>query len=74
MFWVLIPSLYITNPLTLNLSPCFWVTRYFPISLETIERGGDFYFDLYKSSQSNGLVLNMSTTTEKKMATSMGKD
>ena len=65
MFRVLIPSLCITNPLTLNLSPSFWVIRSFPIPLETIKRGGDFYFDLYKSSQSNGLVLNISTATEK---------
>ena len=61
MFRVLIPSLFITNPLTLNLYPSFWVIRSFPIPLETIKRGGDFYFDLYKSSQSNGLVLNIST-------------
>ena len=65
MFRVLIPSLCITNPLTLNLSPSFWVIRSFPIPLETIKRGGDFYFDLYKSSQSNGLVLNIYTAIEK---------
>ena len=48
MFRVLKPSLYITNPLTLNLSPSFWVILSFPIPLETIKRGGDFDFDLYK--------------------------
>ena len=63
MFRVLIPSLCITKPLTVNLFPSFWVIRSFPIPLETIKRGGDFYFDLYKSGQSNGLVLNISTTT-----------
>ena len=63
MFRVLIPSLCITNPLTLNLFPSFWVILSFPIPLETIKRGGDFNFDLYKSSQSNGLVLNISTAT-----------
>ena len=65
MFRVLIPSLYITKPLTLNLSTSFWVIHSFPIPLETIKHGGDFYFDLYKSSQSNGLVLNISTATKK---------
>ena len=73
MFRVLIPSLCITNPLTLNLSLSFWVIRSFPILLETIKRGDNFHFDLCKSSQSNGLVLNISTTTEK-METSLGKD
>ena len=73
MFRVLIPSLCITNPLTLNLSPSFWVIRSFPIPLETIKRGGDFYFDLYKSSQSNGSTLDKSTAIEK-MATSLRKD
>ena len=65
MFRVLIPSLCITNPLTLNLSPSFWVIRSFPIPLETIKRGGDFFFICIKASQSNGLVLNISTATEK---------
>ena len=32
-----------------------------------------FYFDLYKFSQSHGLVLNISTAIEK-MATSLEKD
>ena len=32
-----------------------------------------FIFDLYKSSQSNGLVLNISTATEK-LAASLGND
>ena len=73
MFRVLIPSLCITNPLTLNISPSFWFICSFPIPLEKIKRGGDFYFDMYKSSQSNGLVFNISTAT-KKMATSLGKD
>ena len=65
MFRVLISSLFITNPLTLNLSPSSWVTRSFPIPLETIKHSGDFYFDLYKSSQSNGSVLNISTATDR---------
>ena len=65
MFRVLIPSICITNSLTLNLSPSFRVTRSFPIPLEMIKRSGDVYFDMYKSSQSNGLVLNISTATEK---------
>ena len=56
MFRVLIPFLYITNPLTYNLSPSFWVTLSFLIPLETIKHGGKFYFDLCESSQSNGLV------------------
>ena len=65
MFKMIIPSLFITNPLTLNISPSFWVTLSFPIPLETRKGGGDFDFDLYNSSQSNGLVLNISTATEK---------
>ena len=65
MFRVLVPSLCKTNPITLNLSPLFWVIRSFLIPFETIKHGRDFYFDLYKSSQSNGLVLNISTATEK---------
>ena len=73
MFRMLIPFLCITNPLTLNLSPLFLGYSLFSPSFETIKRGGDFYFDLYKSSQSNGLVLNISTATEK-METSLGKD
>ena len=56
MFRVLIHSLCITNPLTLNLSPSFWVIHSFPIPLETIKRNGDFYFDLCESTESNGLV------------------
>ena len=63
MFRVLIPSFCITNPLTLNLSPYFFVILSFPIPFEIIKRGGDFYFDLYESSQSNRLVLNISTAT-----------
>ena len=51
------------QPPYLESFPLFWVIRSFPIPLETIKRGGDFYFDLYKSSQSNGLVLNTSTAT-----------
>ena len=66
MFRVLIPSLCITNPLMLNLSPFFWVIRSFPIPLEIIKHGGDFLFLIcIKSSQSNGLVLNISTTTQR---------
>ena len=64
MFRVLIPSLCITNPLILNISPSFLVIRSFPIPLEIIKCGGDFYFDMYKSSQSNDLVFNISTTKE----------
>ena len=56
MFKVLIPSLYITNPLTLNLSPIFWVIRSFPIPLETIKRRGDYY--LICASQVNPMALS----------------
>ena len=71
MFRVLIPSLCITNPLTLSVSPSFWVIRSFPIPLETIKRGGNFYFDLYKVSSIQWLSLEH-FYRYRKMATSLG--
>ena len=56
MFRVLIPSLCITNPLTLNHSLLFWVIHSFPIPLETIKFHGDYY--LICASQINPMVLS----------------
>ena len=73
MFMVLIPSLCITNPLTLNLPPSFWVILSFTIPSETIKRGGDFIFNLYKVQSIQWLSLEH-FYRYRKMATSLRKD